>query len=99
MWTSFLIPMIILGSIATLVGSVYGIVVNNISSDSQNKVKDAFTGIFATSTILIVIFACLSLYYVTAVPSVFPKFFVILSSFSLFLSLLSVSFSVLWKST
>lgn len=98
-WINFALPIGILGIFAVLVGSVYGIVVNTINADAMSKVKDAFTGIFTASTILIVAFALLSLYYITAVPSVFPKYFIIVSSFSLFLSLLSVSYSVLWKTS
>ena len=92
---SYWVPIILLGLIMAAAGGSYGAVIANVNQDNYNNLKSTFQTVIIVAIVFVALFAILSLYYVTAQPSVFPKFAVLVMSSSLLLSLLSVSFSVL----
>lgn len=89
------LPIILLFVYMGLVGSIYGVAINNVNKDNYTSVKSTFTTIVGVSIALVFLFTLLSLVYITAEPTVFPKFAILVMGSSLLLSLLSVSFSVL----
>ena len=89
------LPIMLLFVYMALVGSIYGVAINNVNKDNYASVKSTFTTIVGVSIVLVFLFTLLSLVYITAEPTVFPKFAILVMGSSLLLSLLSVSFSVL----
>jgi len=91
----YVLPIVLLVVYMGLVGSIYGVAINNVNKDNYTSMKSTFTTIIIVSIVLVFLFTLLSLVYVTAEPTVFPKFAILVMGSSLLLSLLSVSFSVL----
>ena len=78
-----------------LFGTLYGVSLNNVNAVIKGDVIKSFNAIFAVTTILIALLALLSLYYVRSDPTTFQPYTLIVMHLSLFLSVLSVSYSTL----
>lgn len=74
-------------------GVSYGTVVNT-SGDAANNIKNAMYIIMPITMVLIAVFALLSSVYITS-PGDFQQYIIFILNFTLLLSLLTVSISVL----
>ena len=89
---------LLLGGLAlsiTLFGIIYGVVLGSVNNDKNQNVVKNFNTIFIVTSIILVILATLSYYYVKSDPSVFQPYTIVVLHLSLFISVLSVSFSSL----
>jgi hypothetical protein len=78
-----------------LFGAIYGVSLSDVNPTLKNDVIKSFEAIFIVSSILIAALLLLSLYYVKSDPSTFQPYTLIILHISLFLSILSVSYSTL----
>jgi uncharacterized membrane protein len=82
-----------------LFGAIYGISLSDINPTLKQDVVKSFRAIFIVTSILIALLALLSLYYVKSDPTTFQPYTLIVLHISLFLSVLSVSYSTLIHTT
>lgn len=89
---------LLLGGLAlsvTLFGIIYGVVLGSVQNDKNQNVVKNFNTIYIVTSIILVILATLSYYYVKSDPTVFQPYTIVVLHLSLFISVLSVSFSSL----
>lgn len=94
LWKAFVLISILFVSIG-LFGTGYGLVINLVSADTYEKIKNQLNSIFVINAILIFVLAILSLMFIQSDPSMFQPYMLITTHLSLLISLLSVSYSVL----
>ena len=94
LWKAFVLISILFVSIG-LFGTGYGLVINLVSADTYEKIKNQLNSIFVINAILIFVLAILSLMFIQSDPSMFQPYTLITTHLSLLISLLSVSYSVL----
>ena len=78
-----------------LFGAIYGVSLSDVNPTLKEDVIKSFRAIFIVTSILIALLALLSLYYVKSDPTTFQPYTLIVLHISLFLSILSVSYSTL----
>uniref|UniRef100_A0A6C0D746 Uncharacterized protein n=1 Tax=viral metagenome TaxID=1070528 RepID=A0A6C0D746_9ZZZZ len=78
-----------------LFGAIYGVSLSDVNPTLKQDVIKSFQAIFIVTSILIALLALLSLYYVKSDPTTFQPYTLIVLHISLFLSILSVSYSTL----
>jgi len=78
-----------------LFGAIYGVSLSDINPTLKKDVIKSFEAIFIVTSILIGCLLLLSLYYIKSDPSTFQPYTIIILHISLFLSILSVSYSTL----
>lgn len=93
-WKGSLLLLILVVMIG-LFGTGYGLVINLVSADTYEKIKNQLNSIFVINAILIFVLAILSLMFIQSDPSMFQPYTLITTHLSLLISLLSVSYSVL----
>ena len=79
----------------SLFGTLYGVSLSDVNPTLKGDVLKSFNAIFIVATILISLLALLALYYVRSDPTTFQPYTLIVMHLSLFLSVLSVSYSTL----
>ena len=85
----------ILAVMIGLFGTGYGLVLNLVSADTYEKIKNQLNSIFVINAILIFVLMVLSLMFIQSDPSMFQPYILITTHLSLLISLLSISYSVL----
>jgi ABC-type sugar transport system permease subunit len=93
-WKSLVVVFILVISIA-LFGTGYGLVVNLVSADTYEKIKNQLNTIFIVDAILIFVLMVVSLMLIQSDPSMFQPYVLIVTHLALLISLLSISYSVL----
>jgi Kef-type K+ transport system membrane component KefB len=88
-------PVLILAVIIGLYGATYGGVMATWNSETKNTVKNRIAIITGTNFVLILILTALSNVYITMNPHMYNMYVIIMIHLTLFLSLLSVSLSML----
>jgi hypothetical protein len=78
-----------------LFGAIYGVSLSDVNPTLKQDVIKSFQAIFIVTSILIALLALLSLFYVKSDPTTFQPYTLIVLHISLFLSILSVSYSTL----
>jgi hypothetical protein len=78
-----------------LFGAIYGVSLSDVNPTLKQDVIKSFNSIFIVTSILVALLALLSLYYVKSDPTTFQPYTLIVLHISLFLSILSVSYSTL----
>lgn len=78
-----------------LFGAIYGVSLSDINPTLKKDVIKSFEAIFIVTSILIGLLLLLSLYYIKSDPTTFQPYTIIILHISLFLSILSVSYSTL----
>ena len=78
-----------------LFGAIYGVSLSDINPTLKKDVIKSFQAIFIVTSILIGLLLLLSLYYIKSDPTTFQPYTIIILHISLFLSILSVSYSTL----
>jgi hypothetical protein len=78
-----------------LFGAIYGVSLSDVNPTLKQDVIKSFNAIFIVTSILVALLALLSLYYVKSDPTTFQPYTLIVLHISLFLSILSVSYSTL----
>lgn len=79
----------------SLFGAIYGVSLSDVNPTLKQDVIKSFRAIFIVTSILISLLAVLSLYYVKSDPTTFQPYTLIVLHISMFLSILSVSYSTL----
>jgi hypothetical protein len=88
--------LIVIGGLAMgLFGTGYGIVLNNISKETLEKLKKDIQTIFIVNFVLIFILMALSMIFIKGNPSMFQPYILVISHVTLLLALMSLSYSVL----
>lgn len=93
-WKASLLVFILFVSIG-LFGTGYGLVLNLVSADTYERIKNQLNSIFVINAILIFVLMILALMFIQSDPSMFQPYILITTHLSLLISLLSVSYSVL----
>ena len=78
-----------------LFGAIYGVSLSDVNPTLKKDVINSFEKIFIVTSILIALLLLLSLYYIKSDPTTFQPYTIIILHISLFLSILSVSYSTL----
>jgi len=93
-WKSALLIVVLALSIG-LFGTLYGVVLNKVNSDTYQNAVNSFNTIFAVNAVLIVLLGILSLYFIKSDPSMFQPYVLVVLHLSLLMSSLSLSYSVI----
>jgi len=79
----------------SIFGAMYGLALSDVNATVKQDVLKKFNAIFIVASIFIALLTLLSLYYIKSDPSTFQPYTIIILHISLFLSILSVSYSTL----
>jgi hypothetical protein len=79
----------------SIFGAMYGLALSDVNDTIKQDVLKKFNAIFIVASIFIALLTLLSLYYIKSDPSTFQPYTIIILHISLFLSILSVSYSTL----
>lgn len=93
-WESLFLILILVTSIS-LFGTSYGLTVNLVNTDIYEKIKGQLTIILIVNAVVISVLAVLSLMLIQSEPSMFQPYILSATHLSLFVSLLSLSYTVL----
>lgn len=93
-WKSALLIIVLALSIG-LFGTLYGVVLNKVNSDTYQNAVNSFNTIFIVNGVLIVLLGILSLYFIKSDPSMFQPYVLLVLHLSLLMSSLSLSYSVI----
>jgi hypothetical protein len=93
-WKSALLIVVLALSIG-LFGTLYGVVLNKVNSDTYQNAVNSFNTIFIVNAVLIVLLGILSLYFIKSDPSMFQPYVLVVLHLSLLMSSLSLSYSVI----
>jgi cytochrome c biogenesis factor len=93
-WKSALLIVVLALSIG-LFGTLYGVVLNKVNSDTYQNAVNSFNTIFIVNAVLIVLLGILALFFIKSDPSMFQPYVLVVLHLSLLMSSLSLSYSVI----
>ena len=90
-----IILLVVLAVSIGLFGTLYGVVLNQVNSDTYQNAKNSFNTIFAVNAVLIVALCFLALFFIKSDPSMFQPYVLVVLHLALLFSSLSLSYSVI----